>query len=148
MYCDALPTNREWKSMFNTAPMQLSESVIIVIAHCYISFSIFNQESSQQYWPDDLFSPVKYGKITVIKTIEEQFQDYVMRKFEITGVPAKSMSVNTSKLSPSFVVTQFQYLIWSEDSVPTETASIIELLDKVNKVQMTTGNKSITVMCK
>ena len=88
-----------------------------------------------------------YGKITVIKTAEEEFPDYVFRKFEVTGVPPKSMVAN-SKLTASFIVTHFQYLKWPENKVPDDTASLIELMEKVTKVQMNTGNKSITVMCK
>lgn len=91
---------------------------------------------------------MQYGKITVIKTADEEFEDYIMRKFEITGVPAKSLSVNSNNLSPSFIVTHFQYLNWTEEETPKDTASMIELVDKVNKVQMASGNKSITVMCK
>ena len=100
------------------------------------------------YWPESTFSPMEFGKITVLKTSEERFANYVMRKFEITGVPAKSLSASSINLSPSFIVTQFQFLNWSEDVTPKDTDSMIEVVEKINKVQMTTGNKSITVMCK
>ncbi len=105
------------------------------------------QEASQSYWPEDIFQPAVYGKITVIKTAEEQFSDYIFRKFEVTGVPAKSMVANNN-LSASFVITQFQYMKWSEDEAPEETAAMLDMLEKVYKVQMNTGNKAITVMCK
>ncbi len=99
------------------------------------------------YWPEGIFQPEVYGKITVIKTAEESFPDYVFRKFEVTGVPPKSMVANNN-LSPSFIVTQFQFLKWPENETPDETASLIEVMEKVAKVQMNTGNKAITVMCK
>ena len=83
----------------------------------------------------------------MIKTAEEAFPDYVFRKFEVTGVPPKSMVANNN-LTPSFIVCQFHYLNWPEHQVPSETASLMEVLDKVTKVQMNTGNKAITVMCK
>lgn len=86
--------------------------------------------------------------MTVIKTAEDKFQDYVLRKFEITGIPPKSMSAKRSSLSPSFIVTQFHYLNWRDDMVPNTTAPMVEMVDKIMKVQMTTGNKAITVMCK
>ena len=81
------------------------------------------------------------------KTVEKEFPEYVMRKFEITGVPAKCLSAG-SQLSPSFVVTHFQYLSWPESKPPKDSNAMIEMIEKVNKVQMSTGDKSITVMCK
>ena len=64
------------------------------------------------------------------------------------GVPPKSLSASNNNLSPSFVVTQFHYTSWQEGRVPSNTDSMIEMLNKIMKVQMTSGNKSITVMCK
>jgi protein tyrosine phosphatase len=109
---------------------------------------VLSQEASYPYWPSSTFSPVQYGKISIVKTCEEEFESYIMRKFEITGVPAKSLSVSSNNLSPSFVVTHYQFLEWSEEKSPNNTMALIELMEKVNKVQMTSGNKSITVMCK
>ncbi len=71
-----------------------------------------------------------------------------MRKYEITGVPPKSLSANKTKLSPSFVVSQFQYLEWKHSTVPDDTGPMIEMIEKVEKVQLSSGNKAITVMCK
>lgn len=105
------------------------------------------QESSSPYWPSNTFSPVEYGKLTITKVAEQEFEDYVMRKFEVSGVPAKSLSAS-SNLSPSFAVTHYQYFNWAEEVAPKETSSVIEMVERVNKVQMSTGNKSITVMCK
>ena len=58
------------------------------------------------------------------------------------------MVASSSNLSPSFVVTQFHYTQWPENEAPNETASMLDMLEKVYKVQMNTGNKAITVMCK
>ena len=84
----------------------------------------------------------------MIKTSDDRYQDYFVRKFEITGVPPKSLSANQSNLSPAVVGTQYQYMNWGEDRLPTSTGPMIEMLNKIMKVQSSTGNKSITVMCK
>ena len=91
---------------------------------------------------------MQYGKITVIKKSEDKLLDYVIRKFEISGVPPKSMAAKKSQLSPSYIVTQYQYLAWPPNGKPTSTASLLEVIENVEKVQMSTGNKAITVMCK
>ena len=47
----------------------------------------------------------------------------------------------------NFVVTQFHHLDWPEDSNPS-LGTLIEMLDMIIKMQMSTGNRPITVMCK
>ena len=46
------------------------------------------------------------------------------------------------------MVTQFHYTTWPEHGHPTSTLPIIELMDMLTRVQMKSGNKPITVMCK
>ena len=48
----------------------------------------------------------------------------------------------------SFVVTQYQYTEWSEHSCPVNYENMLVLLEDLNKVQRSSGNKPITVMCK
>jgi protein tyrosine phosphatase len=74
---------------------------------------------------------------------QEVCGDYVIRKFEVMESQTR-MSVSSS----GFTVTQFQYVKWPEDGVPQSTTGILEVANLVQKVQMTTGNKAITVMCK
>ena len=46
-------------------------------------------------------------------------------------------------------MTQFHYTAWpGPSSPPSSPSSFLELLEEVIKVQQTTGNKTITVMCK
>ena len=46
------------------------------------------------------------------------------------------------------VVTQFHHTKWPERAHPPSTSSILKIMDALIKTQMTTGNHSITVMCK
>ena len=45
-------------------------------------------------------------------------------------------------------MTQFHYTSWPEHGHPSNTGSIIELIDMLTKAQMNSGNKVITVVCK
>ena len=44
-------------------------------------------------------------------------------------------------------MTLFQLLGWPKHGRPSPSA-LLEVMENVNRVQMTTGNKAITVMCK
>ncbi len=43
---------------------------------------------------------------------------------------------------------QFQYLKWQEDAIPSSTSAVLEIANLVQKVQISTGNRLIVVMCK
>ena len=46
------------------------------------------------------------------------------------------------------LVTQFHHTSWPEHGHPSNTGSIIKLIDMLTKAQMNSGNKVITVVCK
>ena len=48
----------------------------------------------------------------------------------------------------SFVVTLYNFTEWREHSVPSAIPGVLTMLEDINKVQRTTGNKPITVICK
>ena len=107
--------------------------------------SLTLQESFHCYWPINEGNSATYGKIVVKLYSEENHGDYIVQKFELMEDKQRtSLSFSPSSL----YVTQFQFLRWPEHSPPQETSSLLELVDKVNKVQMSSGNKAITVMCK
>ncbi len=106
-----------------------------------IFFSL--QEVCHRYWPQGKGTSENYGKLTVTVTDQRAFSDYVMRKLEIVENQTR-MSVTPT----SFSITQFQYLRWQEDTGPNTTSGMLEIANLVQKVQMSTGNKSILVMCK
>ena len=45
-------------------------------------------------------------------------------------------------------VTQFHFLRWPKYGEPSPPASLLELVENLTRVQMGTGNRAITVMCK
>ena len=89
---------------------------------------------------------MKYGQITVKLLQEEAYGDYNLRKFEVNE--EKSPNSTVVGVKTSFTVTQFHFMVWPERETPPITSSLIELVDNVNKVQMGSGNRPITVMCK
>ena len=98
-----------------------------------------------QYWPNIKGDSETFGKCTVTLTSQENNNDYIIRKMEISSSENRSrMSVPRS----GFTVTQFQYAVWPEDRVPQVTTSLLEITNLVQKVQMGSGNKAIVVMCK
>ena len=46
------------------------------------------------------------------------------------------------------MVTQFHMTGWPEHGRPASTGSVVEMLDMITKAQMSSGNRSITVLCK
>ena len=84
-----------------------------------------------------------YGKYTVTLNKQDVYGDFAVRKMEITESQAR-MSVSNA----GYTITHFQYTRWPEDDVPQSTAGVLEVANLVQKVQMSTGNKAIVVMCK
>jgi protein tyrosine phosphatase len=93
----------------------------------------------------DLGGSETYGKYSITFTKQEVCEDYVARKFKVTDSQSK---ISTPSVPAGCTVTQFQYMRWPEDSVPQSTTGVLEVANLVQKVQMTTANKPIVVMCK
>jgi protein tyrosine phosphatase len=102
------------------------------------------QEVCHQYWPLGRGSSDTYGKYTITLTKQEIHGDYAIRKLEVID-SQKSM---TPSGPASLTVTQFHYMNWPADGVPQSTTGILEVANLVQKVQMSSGNKAIVVMCK
>ena len=113
---------------------------------CTLIKHVHYQEMSCHYWPSDEGEPQAFGKVTVKKVSQQDCGAYVTRKFEIDE--EKDQSSPLLSIKTSFNVTQFQFMEWPEHESPSETPTIIELINSVNKVQMGTGNRPIVVMCK
>ena len=103
----------------------------------------FLQETFSPYWPTTRGSSQTYGKYAVTFTKQDVHGDFAIRKFDVT-----ESQVRMSFSSAGFTITQFQYTKWPEDGVPQTTTSVLEMANLVQKVQMSTGNKAIVVMCK
>jgi protein tyrosine phosphatase len=87
----------------------------------------------QQYWPTS--ESAQYGSIVVEMKNETQRTDYVMRRMMV------------SKSGESRMFTQFQYTAWPKNSSPHSTASILDMVNQLQKWQQATGDKVITVHC-
>jgi hypothetical protein len=82
-----------------------------------------------------------YGKIEVKFVSQKVSPDYIVKQLEISEVKG------TSTLDTK-TITLFHYLRWPKNGSPQRTASLLEVIELVNKKQMGSGNKAITVMCK
>ena len=98
------------------------------------------------YWPTTTGVSRTYGHITVRLLSEENYGDYDLRKFEISE--DKTFHPGVEGVKTAFTVTQLQFLVWPEHETPPITSSLIELVENVNKVQMGSGSKPMTVICK
>jgi hypothetical protein len=82
-----------------------------------------------------------YGKIEVKFVSQKVSPDYIVKQLEISEVKG------TSTLDTK-TITLLHYLRWPKNGSPQRTASLLEVIELVNKKQMGSGNKAITVMCK
>lgn len=100
------------------------------------------EQTSQPYWPAEESSK-NYGNFSVT-LLDQQLNDkLIIRKMKILEGQSK-MSITTL----SQTVTQFQYLDWAEENVPDNSYVVLEIANLIQKIQMSTGNKPIVVMCK
>jgi protein tyrosine phosphatase len=80
------------------------------------------QEKYQRYWPDE--GAQTYGKFEIHLVSEHIWsEDYMVRSFYL-----KNTETNETR-----TVTQFHYLAWSADGIPTNVKSLLEFRRKVNK---------------
>ena len=103
------------------------------------------QQGSHRYWPKFKDVTETYGDFAVIQQSIEAFGDYVVRKL---GVSKQSSEATAVASEPSLVVTQFHFTRWKVKEFPQHSASLLDLIQDVNRVQMNTSNKPIVVMCK
>lgn len=84
---------------------------------------------------------MRYGKVEVKFVSQQVSPDYVVKHLEISEVKgADTLDTMTATL--------FRYLRWPKNGSPQRSTSLLEVIELVNKKQMGSGNKAITVMCK
>ena len=82
-----------------------------------------------------------YGKVEVKYVSQKTSTDYIIKEVELSEYRG------TDK-HETMTVTVFHYLRWPKNGSPQRTASLLEIIELVNKKQMSSGNRAITVMCK
>ena len=102
-------------------------------------FFLLQQKVCHRYWPKFQGEASTYGDFTVTQQTFDAYGDYVVRKL--------SVAMAASDEPPS-VVTQFHFTRWTEKDPPQSPATILDVVQEVNAVQMASGNKPIVVMCK
>ena len=107
----------------------------------------FIQETCHAYLPDSKGDSEVYGKIAVKLVSQDISIDYIIRQVEISEdmphPPGHTPSDQGTRR-----VSVFHYLRWPKHSSPRGTTALLELMEYINKTQMSSGNKPITVMCK
>ena len=82
-----------------------------------------------------------YGKVEVKYVSQKASTDYIIKEVELSEDRGIDMH-------DTMTVTVFHYLRWPKNGSPQRTASLLEIIELVNKKQMSSGNRAITVMCK
>ena len=82
-----------------------------------------------------------YGKVEVKFVSQQVSADYIVKQVELSEYRG------TDK-HDAMTVTLFHYLRWPRNGGPRRTASLLEVIELVNKKQMSSGNKAITIVCK
>ena len=98
-----------------------------------------------EFLPESKGGSTTYGKVEVKFISQQVCTDYVVKQVELSEVRGRQTTVNENDIR---AVTVFHYLRWPKDGVPQRTASLLEIVELVNKKQMSSGNKAITVVCK
>merc|ERR1712226_1822839 len=100
--------------------MYEQQSAIIVMA---TNLMERNKVRCHKYWPDptEIRGEV-YGKIKVQTVAESQYQDYVLREFQMQHMHTKE----------SWIVFQFHYTTWPDQGVPENCADVVGFLDDIH----------------
>ena len=97
------------------------------------------KEMCVKYWPVEVGQPEVFGAYQVeLSDDEREVGDYITRKFKLSPI---------DKPQESRIITQLHYIHWPRSSAPSNTRSIIELIDQLQRVQRKSGNGPITVHC-
>jgi len=100
------------------------------------------QEVCHRYWPLEVETTECYGKYEVTLISEENCGEYIIRNIDSSEIQPTVSGHNCLN------ITQFQYLRWPEDSIPSSTTGVLEVANLVQNVQISSGNKTIVIMCK
>ena len=107
------------------------------------------QESCHTFLPDHKDDSEVYGKIAVKLVSKETTTDYTIQQLEVSeDKPHPQGHASSGVEQPVVKVGVFHYLRWPKHGTPRGTSALLELIQYINKTQMTSGNKPITVMCK
>ena len=104
------------------------------------------QEACCPYLPEHKGDCEVYGKIRVKLISKETTTDYVIQQLEVYEDKPHSQGHASSEAVVKVGV--FHYVRWPKHGTPRGTTALLDLIQRINKTQMTSGNKPITVMCK
>ena len=99
-----------------------------------------HSQTYHNYLPGSIGSSEVYGKYIVKLLSETSADEYTISQLEL----CQEKSTDEEKVK----VTVFNYLCWPKQSIPQGTTGLLELIECINKKQMSSGNKPVTVMCK
>ena len=109
-----------------------------------------------KYWPNEN-KTVEFGKFLVETTSEVAWdKDVVKRTFKLTntkkvrqfGVCLCYLQIFTIQDDEARIITQLQYVEWSQSACPTSATLVIDMIEVLERVQRKTGNGPITVHCR
>ena len=144
VYCHALQDEGGWKGTQKRVT-KVGQHLTRVVNDLYLLVLFLRQEACHTYLPASKGDCEVYGKTAVKLVSQDTSVDYVIRKLEIYEDGPHPQSPTPSD---QHTVTVFHFLRWPKHGCPRGTSALLELMEYINKTQMSSGNKPITVMCK
>lgn len=121
-------------------------TIIIMRYYGDMTFNLSVQEQCHDFLPPNRGNSETYGRVTVKLVSQDITTDVIINYLELSEYNSRPQS-GTSQCTAT-LVTLFKYMHWSKVGTPQGTSTFLELMGDVNRVQMSSGNQPITVMCK
>lgn len=102
-----------------------------------------NEKVCHKYWPNGVDRTIVYGKFKVKMLEENEGEEFTVRKFEM-GEDSPYMAPGAPD---AVIVTQFHHTKWPERGTPTSPDSVLQMINSLLKIQMSTRNHAIVVVC-
>ncbi|CAH1242883.1 PTPRA [Branchiostoma lanceolatum] len=94
------------------------------------------REKCFKYWPED---SQQYENIRVELKNTEESEGYTLRTFQVSNTDEQE--------SPRRDISHFQFHDWSTTGVPQNASRVLDLIGQIQKQQIKSGNRPITVHC-
>jgi protein tyrosine phosphatase len=107
-----------------------------------------SDESMGQYWPEENEECECGPFIIEAMSIDRQVPDVTVRELKLTYHPQSPVLKNPKKDDVPLTVNHFQLSGWGSDSCrPSNRASLMTMLDMIERSQFKTGNHAVVIHC-
>ena len=82
-----------------------------------------------------------------MSTLSQEYGWYFVSLIDLFTLSTHTHAHTHTQPQESRIITQLHYIHWPRSSAPSNTRSIIDLIDQLQRVQRKSGNGPITVHC-